>query len=121
MTSMNANVTNGRPFIGVGSLSDLPIFNTGTTLAGVNMAATNVSDAGKEEFFRRTANLMTTESLAFTILSKAQTGSFRGNKFYPSSTVTRETTVQFLPTYPANQDRPLPDSWQMKVVRDMFY
>ena len=124
MTLLSTNAATPRQFVGVGEVGNLPVFHADTNFTGINMA--NVSDAGKEEFFRRTANLMATESLAFTIISKAQAGLFRrdgagADRFVPTSTVTRETTVQLVPSYPSGDVRPLPDSWQVKIVRDIFY
>lgn len=124
MSAMSASVTNGRPFMGAGDVSRLAIFNSSTSLAGIDMAG--VSDAAKEEFFRRTANLMSTESLSFTVVSRAQAGILRkdpvgsGDRFIPSATVTRRTTFQLIPVYPpsAADDRPAPASWTIQISGD---
>lgn len=94
----------------VGDLSHSPIFwSTNQQLAGVSMRpGDGVSDAGREEFLRNTANLLTTQSLAYTIFIKAQTGRFvqQGGteRFEPSSSVAREVVVQLQPEYPTPPD-----------------
>jgi hypothetical protein len=95
-----------------GDLSLAPIFwSTNRQLAGVSMRpGDGVSDAGREEFMRNTSNLLTTQSLAYTMFIKAQTGRFiqQGgtDRFEPNSTVLREVVVQLQPEYapaPAGQ------------------
>lgn len=108
--------------VAVGDLGRSPHFHSGTNLTGVSMAG--VSDFGKEEFFRRTANLLTTQSLAFTIYVRGQSGSFVGNTFRPTASVSREVTLQLVPRYPAavNPLQPVaPSSWEVQTLRDMTY
>jgi len=90
----------------VGDLSLAPIFwSTNQQLAGISMRpGDGVSDAGREEFTRSTANLLTTQSLAYTIFIKAQSGRFirqgSTDRFEPTATVLREVVVQLQPEYP---------------------
>ena len=88
------------------------------------MAGAAVSDAGREEFFRRTADLLTTHSLAFTIYSVGQTGRFQGNEFQPTSTAIEEVVVQLIPDFPVPTDdfeRVAPSRWQILRVRQMSH
>jgi hypothetical protein len=90
----------------VGDLSLAPVFwSTNQQLAGTSMRpGDGVSDAGREEFMRSTANLLTTQSLAYTIFIKAQSGRFirqgSTDRFEPTATVLREVVVQLQPEYP---------------------
>ena len=90
----------------VGDLSLAPVFwSTNQQLAGISMRpGDGVSDAGREEFMRSTANLLTTQSLAYTIFIKAQSGRFirqgSTDRFEPTATVLREVVVQLQPEYP---------------------
>ena len=88
------------------------------------MADVAVSDAGREEFFRRTADLLTTHSLAFTIYSVGQSGRFVGNEFQPTSTAINEVVVQIVPEYPEPADdfeRVEPSGWRILRVRQMSH
>jgi hypothetical protein len=59
------------PFTERGELSEMPMFNTGTDLAtGVDTA--NVYDRGREELFRRMAELITTRGNIFTVYAVGQ-------------------------------------------------
>ena len=64
----------------------------------------SASDSGKEEFFRRTANLFTTQSLSYSVYVVAQAGSIQSqggvDRFVPVSTVTTENVIQLEPIYP---------------------
>ena len=71
------NSTNGF-LISAGDLSRVPAFwstnNSPTSVIVPGVRMSDVSDSGKEEFFRRTANLLTTQSLAYTIYVVGQAG-----------------------------------------------
>jgi hypothetical protein len=90
----------------VGDLSLSPVFwSANQQLAGISMRpGDGVSDAGREEFMRSTANLLTTQSLAYTIFIKAEAGRFirqgSNDRFEPTASVLREVVVQLQPEYP---------------------
>jgi hypothetical protein len=88
------NSTNGF-IVSVGDLSRVPAFwssnnSTANIVPGTVMSA--ASDAGKEEFLRRTANLLTTQSLAYSVYIIGQTGEIQTKSgtdtFVPASTTT---------------------------------
>jgi len=88
-----------------------------------------VSDAGREEFLRRSANLLTTQSLAFTIFVRAQAGSFESgasgtDRFSVRAGASREMTVQIQPVYPPGGD-PLvpvaPTGWNILRLHTINY
>jgi hypothetical protein len=54
-----------NPFWERGEVSQLPLFNSGTTLAGVNMS--NSFDRGREEVVRRSIEMITTRGSVFTV------------------------------------------------------
>jgi hypothetical protein len=123
------NSTHGF-LVSVGDLSRIPAFwGNGTSstniVPGVAMSA--VSDAGKEEFLRRTANLLTTQSLAYTVYIVGQTGEIlnRGgtDTFVPASTTTTETVIQLEPVYPATSgETPVfPSEWRTLTPRSITY
>ncbi|MFM8715753.1 MAG: hypothetical protein ACKOF3_03070, partial [Spartobacteria bacterium] len=91
----------------------------------VTMSA--ASDAGKEEFLRRTANLLTTQSLAFTVYIVGQTGEILTKSgtdtFVPASTTTTETVVQIEPVYPpTSSETPVaPTGWKTLQPRTFSY
>jgi len=127
LRSFATNSTTGF-LVSVGDISRAPLFwGTNSALAGVSMQS--VSDAGREEFMRRSANLMNTQSLSFTIFVRAQAGGFQRNssgedKFKPSATVVRETVVQFIPTYPVSSDPTVPvapSTWSVAIPRSISY
>jgi hypothetical protein len=117
----------------VGDLSLAPVFwSTNQQLAGTSMRpGDGVSDAGREEFMRSTANLLTTQSLAYTIFIKAQAGRFirQGgtDRFEPNATVLREVVVQLQPEYPPPPTgqpayTPLaPSGWQIVLPYTMSH
>lgn len=124
LPAMVQTATAGGGFMAAGDISRAALFHAGTNLAGVNMAGAAVSDAGREEFFRRTADLLTTHSLAFTIYSVGQTGRFQGNEFQPTSTAIEEVVVQLIPDFPVPTDdfeRVAPSRWQILRVRQMSH
>jgi hypothetical protein len=125
LPAMVQNALAGGGLMTVGDISTASLFHAGTNLvAGVNMASAAVSDAGREEFFRRTADLLTTHSLAFTIYSVGQSGRFVGNEFQPTSTAIKEVIAQLAPEYPEPADdfeRVAPSGWRSLRVRQMSH
>lgn len=59
-----------NPFWERGELSELTLFNAGSTLAGVAMA--NVFDRGREELVRRTIEMITPRGSVFTVYAVGQ-------------------------------------------------
>jgi hypothetical protein len=127
LQSFATNPANGF-LVSVGDLSRSPLFSTSTNaLAGTSMLG--VSDAGREEFMRRAANLLTTHSLAFTVFIRAQAGKFErspdgADRFRVHASTAREMVVQLQPVYPAAAN-PLvptaPDSWRILRPRTRNY
>jgi hypothetical protein len=119
--------TNGA-FVSVGDLSRVPMFHSSvTTLAGVSMLG--VSDAGREEFLRRSSNLLTTQSLAFSAFIRAEVGSFErdaggADRFRVRASTSREMVLQLQPVYPPGGD-PLapatPAKWNLLRPRTITY
>jgi hypothetical protein len=123
--SFAANPTNGF-IVSPGDLSRSRVFSGATNaLAGVPMLG--VSDAGREEFFRRSAGLLTTHSLAFTVYIRAQAGSFvRGasgaDRFVVKANTEREMTVQLRPVYDPADDPLVPTrpvTWNVLYPRTL--
>ena len=121
------NPANGF-FVSPGDLSRSPLFFTSTNaLAGVSML--NVSDAGREEFMRRSANLLSTQSLAFSVYIRAEAGTFvrggtGGDRFRVAATAARETVVQIRPMYAPVTDPTIPASptnWSIVKPRSISY
>jgi hypothetical protein len=123
------NSTNGF-LVSVGDLSRIPAFwgngaSSTNIVPGVPMSA--ASDAGKEEFLRRTANLLTTQSLAYTVYIVGQTGEIiskgGADVFSPSSTTSTETVIQLEPIYPATSgETPVaPTGWKTLKPRSISY
>lgn len=123
------NSTNGF-LVSVGDLSRIPAFwGNGTSPTNIvpTVAMSAASDAGKEEFLRRTANLLTTQSLAFTVYIVGQTGEILTKSgtdtFVPASTTTTETVIQLEPVYPATSDETpvAPTEWKTLKPRTLSY
>lgn len=100
------NTSNGF-LVSVGDLSRVPAFwstNRGSDALVPGARMSSASDSGKEEFFRRTANLFTTQSLSYSVYVVAQAGSIQSqggvDRFVPVSTVTTENVIQLEPIYP---------------------
>jgi hypothetical protein len=77
VAQMQARVKNQSPFSQTsgpfaerGELSEMPIFNSTSQLAGSDMA--KVYDRGREELFRRMAELITTRGNIFTVYAAGQ-------------------------------------------------
>jgi hypothetical protein len=85
------------------------------------------SDSGKEEFLRRTANLFTTQSLAYSIFVVAQAGEIQRqgttDRFVPNSTLATENVVQLEPIYPPSPpETPVqPTEWRVLKPRSITY
>ncbi|MFM8763814.1 MAG: hypothetical protein ACKOEZ_03105, partial [Spartobacteria bacterium] len=123
------NSANGF-LVSVGDLSRIPAFwGNGTSATNIvpSVAMSAASDAGKEEFLRRTANLLTTQSLAFTVYIVGQTGEILTKSgtdtFVPASTTTTETVVQLEPVYPpTSSETPVaPTGWKTLKPRTLSY
>jgi hypothetical protein len=123
------NSTNGF-LVSIGDLSRIPAFwGNGTSPTNIvpTVAMSAASDAGKEEFLRRTANLLTTQSLAFTVYIVGQTGEILtksgADTFVPASTTTTETVIQLEPVYPATSDETpvAPTEWKTLKPRTLSY
>jgi hypothetical protein len=125
-TTINTNalltvITNefaaNRPFIGIGVISRLQVFATNSSAnsiaTGQDMAAFTVSDADREEVFRRTAGLLATQSLAFTVYAIGQTGSIVNNQFIPSATQQKQVVLQFQPEYTTTTYPAVPSVWKI--------
>jgi len=123
------NSTNGF-LVSVGDLSRIPAFwGNGTSSTNIvpTVTMSAASDAGKEEFLRRTANLLTTQSLAFTVYIVGQTGEILTKSgtdtFVPASTTTTETVIQLEPVYPATSgETPVaPTKWKTLKPRSLSH
>lgn len=130
--SFATNSSNGF-LVSVGDMSRIPAFwstntNASALVPGVRMSS--ASDSGKEEFLRRTANLLTTQSLAYSVFVVAQAGSIEaqtvGDKFVPIATVITEHVVQLDPIYPTSPPSPPetpvePAEWKVLKPRSITY
>ena len=123
------NSTHGF-LVSVGDLSRIPAFwGNGTSatniVPGVPMSAS--SDAGKEEFLRRTANLLTTQSLAYSVYIVGQTGEIftksGTDTFVPASTSITENVIQLEPIYPTTSgESPVaPVEWKTLIPSTLSY
>jgi hypothetical protein len=105
---INNELSAGRPFLGIGDLSRLQVFGTSSTansiVAGQDMSDFNISDADREETFRRTSGLLSTQSLAYSIFAVGQSGTIVNNRFIPTATQRKQVVVQFQPIYSNTQD-----------------
>ena len=123
------NSTNGF-LVSVGDLSRIPAFwGNGTSSTNIvpTVAMSAASDAGKEEFLRRTANLLTTQSLAYTVYIVGQTGEILTKSgtdtFVPASTTITESVIQLKPVYPSTgSETPVaPTEWKTLKPRSLSY
>lgn len=123
------NSTNGF-IVAVGDLSRIPAFwgtnNSSTNIVpGTRMSA--ASDAGKEEFLRRTANLLTTQSLAYSVYIVGQTGEIQtksgADTFVPTATAITENVIQLEPVYPStiNEEPIAPSEWRTLNPKSISY
>ncbi len=115
--ALSAEFATNRPFIGVGDISRLEIFgsstNTNTVAVSQSMIASTVSDGDREEVFRRTAGLIATQSLSYSVYVVGQSGRFVNDQFKVSSTVRRNTIVQLKPSYASTAFPAKPSAWQI--------
>lgn len=106
-----------RPFVGIGDLSRLDLFASGSANDGIAqgqvMSDTAVSDGDREEVFRRTSGLLSTQSLSYSIYVVGQSGRFVNGRFKVSSTTRKNTVVQFVPDYPTTTFPAKPASWKI--------
>ena len=85
------------------------------------------SDTGKEEFLRRTANLLTTQSLAYSVYIIGQTGEIQTRSgtdtFVPASTTITENVIQLEPVYPTTTSEiPVaPTNWKTLNPKSISY
>jgi hypothetical protein len=123
------NSTNGF-IVSVGDLSRISAFwgtnNSITNIVpGIRMSA--ASDAGKEEFLRRTANLLTTQSLAYSVYIVGQTGEIQSENgadtFVPAATAITENVIQLEPVYPStdNEEPVAPSEWKTLNPKSISY
>ncbi len=94
ITYSQFSATSG-PLFERGELSELPLFNSGPDLAGVDMAT--VYDRGREELFRRLAELTTTRGNIFTVYAAGQSliPPPTGSSNPPTVTATSQVKVTF--------------------------
>jgi len=127
LQSFATNTSNGF-LVSVGDLSRSPVFSTtNTALAGVSMLG--VSDAGREEFLRRSSDLLSTQSLAFTVFLRAEAGGFVRDlsgvdRFRMKAAATREIVVQLRPEYAPASDPTVPatpTSWSVITPKSLTY
>ena len=85
------------------------------------------SDSGKEEFLRRTANLLTTQSLAYSVFIVGQVGEIQtksgADTFVPTSTTITENVIQLEPVYPStpNETPVAPSEWKTLNPKSITY
>jgi hypothetical protein len=118
--ALRTEFASNRPFIGVGDLSRLEIFatstNTNSVAVGQNMSVAAISDGDREEVYRRTVGLTSTQSLSYSVYVVGQSGKMlrdpSGNDYFKAnSTVRKNTIVQFKPNYSSTDFPAKPASW----------
>lgn len=124
-TALKAELDSGKHFLSVGDLSRLAIFSSSSrepnqVLAeGINVSMKQISDAGREEFLRRSENLLTTHPLSFSIYAIGQSGEFSNDtasatfRVYATTVVKSVVTIE--PVYPkgSSADLIVPASWNV--------
>jgi Tfp pilus assembly protein PilX len=117
LTAITNEFAANRPFIGIGDISRLQVFATNSAAnsiaTGQNMAAFTVNDADREEVFRRTAGLLATQSLSFTVHAIGQSGTIVNNQFVPTATQQKQVVLQFQPEYNTTAYPAAPTSWKI--------
>jgi hypothetical protein len=89
---IEALTTHGTPFLNIGQLADLDIFNKGTDLFGGNFelkqdaANKELTDRGREEIFRHLAGLVTLKGSVFRVYAVGQAGVMRDGRFTVTGT-----------------------------------
>jgi Tfp pilus assembly protein FimT len=105
-----AFVNTAGPFAERGELSEMPMFNTGTDLvSSVNTASAN--DRGREELFRRMAELITTRGSIFTVYAVGQSLIPQAATATPIVTSTSQLKVTFRIDPVWNAGTPADPSW----------
>lgn len=94
------------PFLSLGQITDLEIFNEGELLIPeVDLTSeddrVNMTDAGREEVLRHTFGLLTTKGSVYSIHVVGQTGVSKSGTFRPDSTARLTRTVELERSYPA--------------------
>lgn len=104
VTELNARLdpaSGGGPMFERGELSELPLFSSGTKLAGVDM--TTVLDRSREELFRRAVELTTTRGSVFSIYAVGQAVQERpggpAGAVLVRGTSLKKVTVELVPVY----------------------
>jgi hypothetical protein len=108
ISALEAEADSGKtgPFLSLGQIGDLDIFNTGTDLYGSdlkpNSGNTRFYDRGREEILRNTFQLLTLKGSVYTIYVVAQAGDTVKSKFVPKSTIYLTRTIKLTRKYPAD-------------------
>lgn len=109
--------TNSKPLLNVGEVSRLRIFSEGETLvSSVDMKT--VEDKGREEWFRRSANLLCTGSLSYAVHAIGQSGRFINGKFRVEGTAERSHHIMLSPEYAVPYDELKPSApltWKVHI------
>lgn len=123
---LREQLTAQRPILSVGELSRLDIFSVKSIDEDDRLADNldgmfGASDSGREEFIRRSANLLTVNPLSFTVYLIGQSGSFTNSAtptFRVVSTQKIRAIVSYLPNYPASNPGDLvkPVNWSFKTT-----
>ncbi len=124
ISAIQQDLLGGRAFFDAGELSRLPVFHEGTNLVS-SVNSRSLHDSAREEFLRRSLNLMHSQSMAFTIHVVAQSGRFTvADRFQAEATARRSRVVEFIAEYPDPYDELVPTapvSWNTRVLREMKY
>lgn len=94
------------PFLSLGQISDLDLFNDGELLIPeVDLTSendrVNMTDAGREEVLRHTLGLLTTKGSVYSIHVVGQTGDSKSGTFRPKSTAQLTKIVEIERSYPS--------------------
>jgi hypothetical protein len=120
------------PFLALGQLGDMDIFNTGPELLGASLTPnaqnTTSYDRGREEILRNTFQLLTLKGTVYTVYVVAQAGDIVNSKFVPRATARLARTVKLERQYPADSldvitptslqtnNTPLPDQTKVEEI-----
>jgi len=92
------------PFLTLGQLGDLDLFNKGTELLGQDLTPDtdnkNHGDSGREEILRNSFELLTLKGAVYTVYVIAQSGADINEEFVPRSTTRLIRTVELQRSYP---------------------
>ena len=101
-----------------GEISELPLFNSGNTLAsGVLMS--NAFDRGREEVVRRSIEMITTRGSVFTVYAIGQSLQTTATSTNVLSTCRLKTTFQLIPQF-ANPSQAFDDSFSPANAANRF-